>query len=98
MSETATFSSGGVPTPPFAFLPDPVQVFTIRAERFHALATGHLAPYLTFLGDLAAVQADLARELGPAPAPDAAMVARARDRADRSFERGSKGRAAGCGG
>ena len=78
MSETPTFSSGGVPTPPFAFLPDPVQVFTTRAGRFRALATGHLAPYLTFLGDIAAVQADLARELGPAPGPDAATTARAK--------------------
>jgi len=78
MTQTATFNSGGVPTPPFAFLPDPGQLFVSRAARFRALATGNLAPYLTFLADLTDVQAELARELGPASAPDTDLLARAK--------------------
>ena len=51
---------GGVPTPPFAFLPDPVALFQTRAKRLAFLAeTSDLAPYLRFLADLARLQARL---------------------------------------
>lgn len=79
MTETATFQSGGVTTPPFAFTPDPATVFGDRAARFRKLAEGsHLAPYLRFLADLSDAQARLAAELGPAPAPSPERLAQAR--------------------
>jgi len=54
---------------PFAFLPDAPEMFRRRSERFEALAEGNpLAPYLRFLAQLTAAQADIAAEL-PAPAP-----------------------------
>ncbi|SMG42767.1 formate dehydrogenase accessory protein FdhE [Paracoccus sp. J56] len=64
---------GGVAKVPLARLPDPVALFTTRAERFDFLA-GHspnLAPYLRFLAGICRAQADLAGELprpGPIPA------------------------------
>lgn len=71
---------GGVPVAPLAFLPDPEAVFDKRARRFAFLADhgGNLSPYLRFLGDLAALQARLARDLTPvAPvAPDRIRVSR----------------------
>lgn len=63
-----------IPKPPFARLPDPAALFAARAARFSALAAGHeLAPYLRFLGDLAAVQAGLLDGLPPPrlPGPEA---------------------------
>lgn len=79
MTDTATFMSGGVSTPPFAFIPDAAQVFTARAARFRKLAEdSRLAPYLRFLADLADVQARLAADLGPAAAPSAQRLAQAK--------------------
>lgn len=69
---------GGVPEAPFAFLPDPVAVFTRRAGRFAFLAqTSRLAPYLTFLAELTEIQARLAKS-GPAPVIPPDQLARAR--------------------
>ncbi|MDA8050542.1 MAG: formate dehydrogenase accessory protein FdhE [Rhodospirillales bacterium] len=54
--------------PSFVRLPDPAVLFRARAARFDALAQAHtLAPYLTFLGTLSAIQARLAESL-PVPA------------------------------
>ncbi|MBE7220300.1 MAG: formate dehydrogenase accessory protein FdhE, partial [Caulobacteraceae bacterium] len=60
---------GGIAKAPYGLTPDPKRLFARRAERFRALAPGHaLAPYLTFLADLAEIQSDIARDM-PAPAP-----------------------------
>lgn len=65
---------GGVPTPPFAFLPDPVALFQVRARRLAFLAeTSDLAPYLRFLAELTRLQARLCATL---PAPDPVSAAR----------------------
>ena len=81
MSQPAPHLTGGVPTPPFAFLPDPVADFTRRAARLEFLAAEELrlAPFLTFAAGIAAAQARLAERLGPAEAPGAEAVARARE-------------------
>ncbi|NPD13847.1 formate dehydrogenase accessory protein FdhE [Xinfangfangia sp. D13-10-4-6] len=69
---------GGVPEAPFAFLPEPVALFTRRAGRFAFLAqTSRLAPYLTFLSDLSELQARLAKS-GPAPVIAPEQLARAK--------------------
>ena len=58
-----------IPTPPFARLPDPSQLFSARAARFSALAEDHeLAPYLKFLSGLCRAQTDIQDGL---PQPDA---------------------------
>ena len=52
---------GGVPEPPFGFLPQPVTLFQSRARRFSFLADhNELAPYLRFLAELSRLQARLA--------------------------------------
>lgn len=57
---------GGVPTPPLAFLPEPVELFQTRAKRFAFLAeSNELAPYLRFLAELSRLQARLAATLPP---------------------------------
>lgn len=62
----AGVSLGEFAEPPFVRLPDPAAVFRGRAERFRALADGHaLAPYLTFLAEVAAVQERLAADFHP---------------------------------
>lgn len=69
---------GGVPTPPLAFLPEPVKLFQTRARRFAFLAESNaLAPYLTFLAALSKLQARLAVTLPPVTAPSSARVAEA---------------------
>ncbi|WP_018634270.1 formate dehydrogenase accessory protein FdhE [Neomegalonema perideroedes] len=71
---------GGVPEPPFVLLPDPAKLFETRAKRFAFLARhdANLAPYLTFLADLTALQAKLLASLPPVPpiAPEKARQAR----------------------
>lgn len=57
---------GGVPEPPFAFLPNPVRLFQARARRFAFLAeSNELAPYLNFLAELSRLQGRLAVTLPP---------------------------------
>ncbi|QRY66225.1 formate dehydrogenase accessory protein FdhE (plasmid) [Ensifer sp. PDNC004] len=69
---------GGVPTPPLAFLPEPVKLFQTRARRFAFLAESNaLAPYLTFLAALSKLQARLAVTLPPVTAPTSARVTEA---------------------
>ncbi|MBM3604386.1 MAG: formate dehydrogenase accessory protein FdhE [Alphaproteobacteria bacterium] len=61
---------GGVPKAPLAFLPQPKQVFSLRAKRLDFLAGngGNLAPYLGLLSALVGLQARLADQL-PAAVP-----------------------------
>jgi FdhE protein len=65
---------GEVANPAFVRLPDPLQLFSIRAARFRFLAEGHdLKPYLLFLAGIADAQ-HRAQEGLPAPVlpePDA---------------------------
>lgn len=62
---------------PAVVLPDPAVVFHRRAERFRALAADHpMAPYLTFLADLAQVQHDLQADLPPVITMAEAALAR----------------------
>lgn len=57
---------GGVPEAPLAFLPEPLQVFQVRARRFAFLAqTSRLAPYLKLLADICSLQARLCVMLPP---------------------------------
>jgi FdhE protein len=71
---------GEVSKPPFARLPAPATLFAVRAERFRALAAGHeLGAYLTFLGDLAAVQHRVQDKLDMPKLPPADALARARE-------------------
>ncbi|HEV7322109.1 MAG TPA: formate dehydrogenase accessory protein FdhE [Ensifer sp.] len=69
---------GGVPTPPLAFLPEPVKLFQARARRFAFLAESNsLAPYLTFLAATSKLQARLAATLTPVTSPTSARIAEA---------------------
>jgi FdhE protein len=70
---------GEVSTPPFARLPDPKRLFSVRAERLNLLAEGHqLGPYLCFLADLAEVQHAIQDDLPEPQRPDAEACERAR--------------------
>ena len=69
---------GGVPSPPLAFLPDPVKLFQTRARRFAFLAeTNELAPYLSFLAELSRLQARLAVMLPPVTPVEPQRIAEA---------------------
>ncbi|MFG1359613.1 formate dehydrogenase accessory protein FdhE [Xanthobacter pseudotagetidis] len=69
----------GVNVPPFAMMPEPELLFARRAERFGVLARSHeLAPYLTFLQDLAAAQAAILPDLPLPDLPEAEDRERAR--------------------
>ena len=71
---------GNVSSPPFARLPDPLSLFSLRSARFRQLAeTSDLSPYLGFLADLAQVQHDIQADLPAPDEPDAGMIVRARD-------------------
>lgn len=73
-------SIGEVAKPVFVRLPDPLQLFSIRAARFRFLAEGHdLKPYLLFLAGLADAQ-HRAQDGLPAPErPDPDVLKRARE-------------------
>jgi FdhE protein len=69
---------GGVPKPPYVFLPEPVRLFQTRARRFAFLAeSNELAPYLRFLAELSRLQARLAATLPPVPSLAPARTAMA---------------------
>ncbi|PWB82380.1 MAG: formate dehydrogenase accessory protein FdhE [Methylocystaceae bacterium] len=71
---------GDVSAPAFAVLPDPAALFSRRAARFATLAQSHpLAPYLSFLAALSAVQRDLLDDLPEPAAPSPDDLARARE-------------------
>lgn len=69
---------GDVATPPFAVLPDPVQVFATRAARFRELAAGHeLDGYLRLLGAIADAQAAIVPNLPPVALPTPEQLSQA---------------------
>jgi FdhE protein len=71
---------GNVASPPFARLPDPACLFSVRAARLRQLAkTSNLAPYLNFIAELATVQNDIQPDLPLPESPDAQTIARARE-------------------
>jgi FdhE protein len=79
---------GDVSKPPFARLPDPVQLFNSRARRFAALAEGHdLAPYLRFLSRISAVQDQVQQGLPDAEMPSAEAIEQSRQFAMPALER-----------
>lgn len=69
---------GNVATPPFARLPDPVQLFVNRASRFRQHAPGNpLKPYLELLADLSDLQATIQQGLPEPVLPAADLLDRA---------------------
>lgn len=80
---------GIIPKPPFSRVPDPIQLFVARAERFRALADGHdLAPYLLFLAQLCDAQAAIQDGLAEPAAIGADILARAHEHAMPPLDRG----------
>lgn len=71
---------GRVPSPPFARLPAPLELFERRAQRLRALAdVSDLAPYLRFVAGLADIQHRIQESLPEPDLPSADAVARARE-------------------
>ncbi len=69
---------GEVSAPPFAVLPNPEALFERREERLRLLSKGHtLAPYLTFVADIARAQRGTLKELPAVSTPSAEDLARA---------------------
>ncbi|WP_225772290.1 formate dehydrogenase accessory protein FdhE [Inquilinus sp. Marseille-Q2685] len=70
---------GEVAAPPFARLPDPLQLCIDRTLRLRALAArSEIGPYLRFLADLVELQYRIQDDLPEPAMPDAAALARAR--------------------
>ncbi|MDX8465415.1 formate dehydrogenase accessory protein FdhE [Mesorhizobium sp. VK23B] len=81
---------GEVSAPPFARLPEPVLLFSRRAERWNALAAGHdLGSYLRFLAALADAQHRIQEGLAEPEMPDAAARERARSFGMPPLDRGN---------
>jgi len=73
---------GDVAEPPFARLPDPIVLFSTRAERYLMLVEGHkLGPYLRFLGGLCGCQHRIQDGLPETDMPADDVRARAREHA-----------------
>lgn len=73
---------GAVVAPPFVRLPDPAELFRVRAARFRALAAASgLAPYLAFLGGLSELQHSCQAGLAGVDPPSAEERARAHEHA-----------------
>lgn len=73
---------GDVAAPPFARLPDPLQLCIDRTLRLRALAArSEIGPYLRFLSELVELQYRIQDDLPEPALPDAAVLARARDHA-----------------
>ena len=69
---------GEVAAPPFARLPNPLQLFIDRALRLRVLApSSEIGPYLRFLSDLAEMQYRIQDDLPEPALPDDATLARA---------------------
>lgn len=78
--KTGLMNIGEEAKPPFAVLPDPLQVFMYRAKRFAALAPKHeLRPYLEFLARVCTAQYEAQSGLPDAERPSAAQLAQARE-------------------
>jgi FdhE protein len=70
---------GEVAKPPFVQLPDPLTLFSRRAQRLRSLAERHeLRAFLTFIADLSDIQHRLQSVLPHPEPPPAAEIARAR--------------------
>lgn len=68
---------GNIAKPPFVRLPDPEDLFSTRARRFHHLSVGHdLGAYLAFLADLSEVQAGIQQDLPEPELPPADILQR----------------------
>jgi FdhE protein len=79
---------GEIAAPPFARLPDPHTLFSIRAQRFNTLAKDHpLGPYLRFLGALTDCQHRIQPGLPEPEVPADEARARAREHAMPSLDR-----------
>lgn len=71
---------GEVATPPFARVPDPLNLFIERTQRLRTLAQDNgLAPYLRFMASLAEAQYRIQDDLPAPEVPPADAIARARD-------------------
>lgn len=80
---------GKIMKPPFARLPDPLQIFVERVHRLRHLAAGHdLEPYLRFLSDLAEVQYRIQDELPEPEMPGADVIARSTEHKMPPLDRG----------
>jgi len=80
---------GEIAQPPFAKSPDPGVLFQQRADRFQALADGHvLAPYLRFLATLSDIQHRLQEALAEPDMPAPETRDRAREHAMPPLDRG----------
>jgi FdhE protein len=66
---------GEITKPPFARLPDPAQLFSVRARRFAVLAERHeLAPYLRLLSRISEVQDQVQRDLPVPEMPPSELI------------------------
>jgi FdhE protein len=80
---------GEIAAPPFARLPDPLTLFSCRAQRFNTLAEDHqLGPYLRFLGALSDCQHRILSGLQEPELPAGEARARAREHAMPALDRG----------
>jgi FdhE protein len=71
---------GRVSAPPFARLPDSINLFAERAARFRSLAPGHeLGPYLRLLAELSDLQHGIQHALPEPETPLASDIARSRE-------------------
>ena len=71
---------GNISSPPFARLPDPASLFSVRSARLRQLAAAsNLAPYMNFLAELAQAQHDIQSDLPLPESPDAETIGRARE-------------------
>ena len=70
---------GTVSTPPFAVLPDPAQLFGVRAKRLRTYAAvSPLKPYLDFVAGLIEAQQAVVPALPPVEPPEPEHLERAR--------------------
>jgi FdhE protein len=70
---------GEITKPPFARLPDPAQLFNLRARRFAALAERHeLAPYLSLLSRISEIQDRVQSDLPDPEMPAAELIEQSR--------------------
>lgn len=81
-SDGGASTIGAVVAPPFVKLPDPMELYRVRAARFRALAgASNLGPYLAFLGGLCELQHTCQIGLPPVDAPGAEEQGCAHDHA-----------------
>lgn len=80
---------GNVAKPPFARLPDPLQIFVDRTQRLRTLSQDHaLGDYLRFLAALSEAQYRIQQDLPEPEMPGAAALARAGEHKMPPLDRG----------